>query len=187
MGNLALLFSILISSSAFALEFGDILLQPLKCWSCTLIEQQENSDYSHMGLYIGHDQVAEAFAGGVKIVSLEEFKQKTDPLRSISVRRLKSLPPYFETRLISEVNLYLGRPYDRWFSWEGSEIYCSELVYKVLAPLVHFEDLSPKPMLFDQNADYWDRYFRGQTPRGELGISPGDFELSSDFETVESI
>ena len=88
---------------------------------------------------------------------------------------------------MSELSLYLGRPYDRWFSWEGSEIYCSELVFKVLAPLVHFEDLSPKPMLFDQNTEYWDRYFRGQTPRGELGISPGDFELSSDFETVESI
>ena len=39
-------------------------------------------------------------------------------------------------------------------------------------------------MLFDENPEAWDRYFRGNTPRGELGISPEDFNQSLDFEEI---
>lgn len=187
MGKIAMLFSVLIAFSANALEVGDVLLQPLKCWTCSLIEQEENSDYSHMGIYLGDGKVAEAYADRVKIVDLEDFKSKTDPARKILVRRLNQIPQDFKLQLMTELSQYLNRPYDRWFDWKDDAIYCSELVYKILDKLVSFSDLAPKRMLFQHNPEYWDRYFQGQTPRGELGISPGDFELSSDFISVETI
>ncbi len=191
MGKIRYLFSLLILTSfsldASAIEAGDILLQPLKCWSCSLIEQQENSEFSHVGIYLGQDQVAEAYFDKVKIVSLAEFMKKTDPARFVLVRRLVVQPDEFERKLRLEVDKLLGLTYDRWFLWNNDKIYCSELVYKVLAPIVELRDLSPKEMLFDVNPEHWDRYFRDQTPRGQLGISPEDFNLSSDFISVEKL
>ncbi len=191
MGKIRYLFSLLILTSfsldASAIEAGDILLQPLKCWSCSLIEQQENSEFSHVGIYLGQDQVAEAYFDKVKIVSLAEFMKKTDPARFVLVRRLVVQPDEFEAKLRLEVDKLLGLTYDRWFLWDNDKIYCSELVYKVLAPIVELRDLSPKGMLFDVNPEHWDRYFRDQTPRGQLGISPEDFNLSSDFISVEKL
>mgnify|MGYP000197438525 CR=1 FL=1 len=100
MGKIRYLFSLLILTSfsldASAIEAGDILLQPLKCWSCSLIEQQENSEFSHVGIYLGQDQVAEAYFDKVKIVSLAEFMKKTDPARFVLVRRLVVQPDEFE-------------------------------------------------------------------------------------------
>lgn len=191
MGKIRYLFCLLIIASfcldTFAIETGDILLQPLKCWSCSLIEEQESSEFSHMGIYLGQDQVAEAYFDKVKIVSLAEFMRKTDPSRSVLVRRLVIQPDEFEKKLRLEVDKLLGLTYDRWFLWDNDKIYCSELVYKVLAPIVELRDLSPKEMLFDVNPELWDRYFREQTPRGLLGISPEDFNLSSDFISVEKL
>lgn len=176
---------------------GDILLQPLNCWSCRLIEQQEDSEYSHIGIVIidnGKVKVAEAY-GQVQLVSLADFLKKTHPEKSVKVRRLDHHFfnfENFETKIKDSVNRFLGNPYDRRFLWENSingkeAIYCSELVYKVIYPQVKFWDLAPKIMLFDQNAQLWDRYFRGETPRGKLGISPEDFNKSRDFRTLWNI
>lgn len=192
---LVLVWSVL-SMKSFALELrsGDILLQPLHCWSCNLIEAQERSDYSHIGIVLdlgGEIFVAEAW-GKVKIVPLKKFLAKTQKGAKVKVRRV-DFHPYsyaqFSRDLDYEVLKYVGNPYDPQFLWDNfikdkEAIYCSELVYKVLSPLLSFHDLAPKPMLFDVNPELWDRYFRGETPRGKLGISPEDFNLTSDFYTV---
>ena len=196
---LSLLFTLptMATEEAGKLLTGDILLQPLNCWSCRLIEEQEDSDYSHIGIVVnidGKTMVAEAY-GKVSLVTLKDFLGKTHPDKVVKVRRLD----YhffdfenFEKRLISSVKNLIGNPYDRSFLWDnlinGKEaIYCSELVYKVIYPQVKFWDLTPKVMLFDRNADLWDRYFRGETPRGKLGISPEDFNQSKDFITLWNI
>jgi len=186
----------LFSMKSFALELktGDILLQPLHCWSCNLIEAQENSEYSHVGIVIkvGKEiMVAEAY-GKVKLVSLEKFLSKTERAKRVKVRRLDSHFYNFEVFQETIKNQFLsfeGNAYDSQFLWDnhidGDEsLYCSELVYKVLTPVVRFYNLSPKIMHFDVNPELWDRFFQGNTPRGKLGISPEDFNLSTDFYTV---
>lgn len=185
--------ALLSSHSAFAykLKAGDVILQPLKCWSCSLIEDQENSQYSHIGIVVEKNKkllIAEAY-GLVKLVTLEEFIKKTHPNKKNKVLRIKN-QLISKTDVLDGIKLFLGNPYDRGFLWnnyiEGREvIYCSELVYKVLNPLVKFNSLSPKRMSFDENPELWDRYFRGQTPRGELGISPEDFNISPDFFEIK--
>ena len=132
--------------------------------------------------------VAEAY-GSVRLVTIEKFLDKSHPDKENVVLELKSQTVSKEN-LLSSVSSYVGLPYDRDFRWDnfinGEEaIYCSELVYKAFNSLVKFQDIAPKRMAFDENPELWDRYFRGNTPRGELGISPEDFNLSSDFIPVE--
>lgn len=183
-----------IKSFSFELRTGDVLLQPLKCWSCTLIEQQEDSEYAHIGMAIiinGEEYVAEAY-GKVKVIPLQEFLKKTAKGKKVKVRRADYHFLQFtevQKSLINKTLEYVGNPYDANFLWDnninGQEaLYCSELVYKVLNYIIPFNQLAPKPMLFDVNPDYWDRYFRGNTPRGHLGISPEDFNSSDDFYTL---
>lgn len=58
---------------------------------------------------------------------------------------------------------YLGRPYDRHYSWTDERIYCSELVAKLL-------HIPPEPMLFD--APVWSR--RRPSIEARYGLSPDD-------------
>lgn len=197
---LAALFISTISISSFGrqsdLKVGDIILQPLKCWSCTLIEQEEHSSYSHIGVVYSNIEnkilVAEAY-GRVQIISLDKFLSKGDPARKAVVKRLKYKLDLNQKKTFQEkIKHWDNHPYDRAFLWhnfvDGKEaLYCSELVFKALKEVYHFSDLEVKVMNFEHNADYWDRYFRGNTPRGEIGISPEDFNKSSDFIFVKTL
>jgi uncharacterized protein YycO len=181
------------SAYAHNLKTGDVLLQPLKCWACTLIEEQEDSLYSHIGVYLnidGKDMVAEAY-GRVQLVSLETFLSKTEAGLKVVAKRHFDYEK-LDAKFIAKTLKYIGNPYDHYFLWnnevKGKEaIYCSELLFKAMAPFVSFNDLSTKEMLFDINPELWDRYFRGETPRYKQGISPEDFNLSSDFFYVEEL
>lgn len=195
---IAILSSIFISSTTFAandLKTGDILLQPLGCWSCSLIEQQEDSEYSHIGIYVtenDQDFVIEAFGGKVQKVTLQKFMAKTQKGLTVRVKRLKNIDLIDLDLLKSVLESFLDLPYDRYFLWDnevnGKEaIYCSELVYKAYVYFTPFITLAPKRMLFDINPEDWDRYFRGETPRGKWGISPADFDKSHEFEFIKEL
>ena len=177
----------LISSSVCAKHHkkGDILLQPLHCWSCSLIEAQTKSIYSHIGVVIDDSQevlVAEAFIT-VRKQTLKEFMAKTQKGQKIKVLRPTFVP---ESILETFVLKYEGLKYDSAFLWdnvkEGKElIYCSELVYKL------FDDLNMPvphifPMKFDINREYWIKYFKGNVPDGKEGISPAAFDDESLYE-----
>lgn len=178
-------------SFASDLKTGDVLLQPLACWSCNLIEQQENSQFSHIGILIklgNKDMVLEAY-GKVQLVTLEQFISKTEKGTAVTVKRHKDHTLLGDDFIKNSLK-YLGNPYDHYFLWDNYKddkeaMYCSELLYKVMLPYIHFEDLSPKKMLFDVNALLWDRYFRNQTPRNKKGLSPEDFNLSRDFHFIK--
>ena len=162
------------------LKVGDILLQPLHCYSCNLIEAQTRSEYSHIGVIVssskGQILVAEAFKK-VRVVSLKEFNKKTQKGLKLEVLR----PHYVSDNLYRDYREnFDGLPYDSMFLWGDESIYCSELVQKLFAKSGMLTP-NPKPMSFDTNPEYWDRYFRGETPRGKLGISPEDFKLSKLF------
>ncbi len=200
MGNLKLfiyyILALIIILPALGSEIktGDILLQPLDCWACRLIENEENSRFSHIGIAVREGEevfVYEAY-GKVQKVSLETFKKKTAKGKKLVVKRLVDHASLDFRALIVKLNKYLNYPYDKMFLWDnfiaGKEaLYCSELVYKALLGNIDLYDLAPKKMHFDYKPELWDRYFRGQTPRGKLGISPEDFNLSSDFYLVQQL
>ena len=179
----------LISSSVYAIELkkGDILLQPLHCWSCSLIEAQTKSIYSHIGVVVDDSQdilVAEAFIT-VRKVTLKEYMAKTQKGQKIKVLRPAFVPDNILKVFDSK---YEGLKYDSAFLWdnlqEGKElIYCSELVYKLFTDLnMHVPNVMP--MKFDINREYWIKYFKGNVPDGKFGISPVAFDDDVLYESI---
>jgi len=190
-------FSGLAGAQTPELKVGDILLQPLKCWACSLIEAEEETIFSHVGIVLEVNpeiKVAEAF-GKVRLVSLKEFDAKTEPGQNLAVLRFRNdriqrefdrssalLLHYYQTE-------FHGRKYDHDFRWnnfdeEGEEkFYCSELISKLIKRYIQV-DLPIKRMHFQTNREAWINYFRGNVPDGLWGNSPGDFERSELFYQV---
>lgn len=182
------------NSYSSVLKTGDILLQPLSCWSCSLIEQQENSQFSHIGVFIKINKksfILEAL-GEVRLVALSTFLARTKKNKKVLVRRNLFLRPMNFEQLISGASRMVGKPYDKEFRWDNfyqsqEAFYCSELVFKLFDSVNLLKRTEPKRMPFDINPIQWDRYFNGHTPRGEIGVSPEDFHKSLDFFTVFEI
>ena len=181
-----------LALASSALAPGDVLLQPLQCWSCNLIEEEESSIYSHVGIVISTTptvQVAEAL-GKVKSLPLETFAARTEPGQTLRVLRLRNSRLH-NSNLLAETfeSEFNGLSYDHQFLWDNLDpsnhevLYCSELVAKLLERAwgVH---ISLKRMHFDHNPELWRRYFNGPPPAGEWGLSPADLERSTLFKTI---
>lgn len=184
------IITLLISTSLFALKLkaGDILLQPLHCRLCNLIEAQTSSIYSHIGVVINDkSEIAEAFIS-VRKVTLVEFLSKTQKKQKVKVLR-----PKFDVVGIENeyLNKYANRSYDSEFLWDnfdekGERIYCSELVYKLLA-IYSTKIPEPLPMKYDVNTDLWFKFFKGNIPFNKLGISPSMFDDEEMFSFIGEI
>lgn len=184
-GILLCFYIVFAKASAFEIQEGDILLQPLHCRVCTLIEEQNNSPYSHIGIVIKEGEELKVFEAWQKVefVSLEKYLAKTEKGLKIKVVRHKFLNHSELKNLSTLAKLYDGLPYDRNYRWGDEAIYCSELVYKLLQDLTAY--LPPLQIMpFDINPLEWDRHFRGDTPRGELGIAPSHFDNELYFKTI---
>lgn len=174
------------------LKTGDLLLQPLNCWLCNLIEAETNSNYSHIGIVSNKNEVEVLEAWGKVVATpLKKFQSKTQKNERIEVLRPKI--SFDEQLLIDDFkNHFENLNYDSMFLWDNVDeenrelIYCSELVAK-LFNLQGFE-IKTATMLYSVNPEYWDRYFLGSlsinTPRGEQGVSPVAFKYMVQFESI---
>lgn len=184
-------------ASAVELKVGDILLQPMNCWSCTLIEAEEGSIYSHMGIVVKTKpevMIAEAL-GKVRLISLPAFLARTEKNQKVSVRRIdnenavKHFQNYRMQFLILFQNWFDNHEYDSDFLWDNvgtngeEKFYCSEMITKLLKAFIGL-DFPVKKMHFNVNRDMWIQYFRGTPPDGKWGNAPGDFEKSEWFYEV---
>ncbi len=188
---LLILFS-LLNNSAFALSSrdlmtGDLLLQSLPCSLCALIEAEESSLYSHvgvMGTLFPGPQVFQAH-GRVHRTSLGSFLRQTRPGSKVRILR-----PVFGSNTPMDLNerftrLFEGLSYDASFLWDnrdekGEKIYCSELVVKLLEPVLA-RPVRTKPMHFVADREAWIHHFKGYPPDGEPGVSPEDLIRSGSF------
>ena len=182
---------------AFDLKVGDVLLQPRDCWSCTLIEEQEGTIYSHMGMVIQVEPTVSVIdaLGRVKISSFEEFNKGTQKNQKISVIRLnrEDAVDYLQENRLEFLAYYLnefdGLKYDHDFLWNNLDdndeelMYCSEMVTKLLQGFMKIE-VGTRRMKFDKNREAWIQYFRGNPPDGKIGNSPAVFEQSEQFHVV---
>lgn len=202
MRYLALILFFVFSLSSWAsvdLKVGDVLLQPLNCWSCTLIEDEEQTIYSHIGIVVAVNPVMVAEARGkVKMLSFEEFNSTTEKGQNISVRRFQNSAIVNELNSKSAQFLALfknefeGLKYDKAFLWDNfdeegkQKLYCSELVAKLLQAFLGIDPIV-KRMHFSRNRELWERYFHGEVPVGKWGNAPADFERSDWFYEVGEI
>lgn len=182
---------------AFELKVGDILLQPRDCWSCSLIEAQEGTIYSHMGMVIEVGPAVKVIdaLGLVKVSDLSVFNMGTQKDQKMSVRRFRNenavefIQNNKDIFVLYYLNNFDGLKYDHDFIWNnfdenGNEkLYCSEMVTKLLSGFLRIE-LPMKKMKFDVNRDQWIKYFNGDPPDGKWGNAPADFEKSDLFYEV---
>lgn len=182
---------------AVELRVGDVLLQPLKCWACSLIEAEEETIYSHIGVVLAVAPeviVAESF-GKVRKLTLVEFNAKTEPDQKLSVLRFRN--DDLSTDIQNSADTFMkifqedfeGAKYDHDFLWNNldevgqEKYYCSELVSKLFQALVGVET-PRKRMHFQANREQWMTFFKGNIPDNQWGNSPGDFERSDLFYQV---
>ena len=172
-----------INSHALTIRKGDILLQSIPCWSCWLIEKEENSAYSHLALVVETNpiQLIEAF-GEVKMTNLNDFLSRTQKNTRVLVRRPVQL--LTESNINIEYSSFLDSEYDAEFIWNnGNKYYCSELVTKIFIQH-HFDFVPTKKMSFKKYWSAWSVYFQGRVPEGEEGNSPGDYAKSQLFINI---
>lgn len=199
MKYLALVLSFLMTSALWAspeLKVGDILLQPLDCWTCNLIEAEEQSIYSHIGIVISDNPLLIADSNGkVKKQTLEVFNSITEKGQKIRVLRFQNEKNVNELqdkavdflRLFNEE--FEGLPYDKQFLWNNfdengqQKLYCSEMIAKLLQAFLGIDPII-KRMHFSRYPELWARYFKGEPPVGQWGNAPADFERSHWFYVV---
>lgn len=181
---------VFFSLSAWAdFRVGDIILQPRRCFVCSLIEAQEQSSFSHMSVVVKIEQervlVADSLTQ-VRVQGLKAFLSEGDPTRGHKVFRFKEK---LQGTLWESVEPLLGAEFDGAFLWDnlgrdGREaLYCSEFVTKAVNN--HLKRKFPtKPMDYSVNRDIWDRLFGGSAPHGLPGNSPADFEKSKLLKLV---
>jgi hypothetical protein len=177
------------------LKSGDVILQSQACFVCQLIEEEENSPYSHIGVIVtptqGEPLVLESW-GYVTNTPLSEFlARRKRNTRSMILRPRSSfkLASIEANELMDRfVNYFAAKTYDPEFLWNnrdenGELLYCSEFVAKFINPFLDYR-ITPKAMHYERNRSAWMHYFRGNPPDGKPGLSPGDFERSPLFQKI---
>lgn len=119
-----------------------------------LIRLEKDSPYAHVAISYGRMWLHAHPFRGVELLSDQEMRQWGEISEVIVVSATRSLS-------YVEIQKYLGRPYDRTYSWNEGAYYCSELVAKILG-------IKPRPMSFDRQ--YWPPFF--EKYNGQLGVSP---------------
>lgn len=119
-----------------AVHDGDIIFHTSRSAQSLAIQRATGSPYSHVGLVFhraGKPYVFEAIAT-VQFTPLERWIARGEG-RHFVIKRLrqanKRLPPSAAAKLKTAALQFAGRPYDLAFGWSDTQIYCSELVWKV--------------------------------------------------------
>ena len=112
---------------------GDMLFQSLPHGELVdSIEGVTQSEWSHCGILTkvgNHWCVAEAI-GDVHYAPLRLWILRGRNSK-VAAYRLRNIPENFNEKLNSGIKKMLGRPYDYHYAPDDTEIYCSELIYKV--------------------------------------------------------
>jgi hypothetical protein len=185
-----LLFINTSRAEEFIGQTGDIILLPLNCYMCPVIEDETGAPYSHSGVIIRREEahtknfyVAEAL-GAVALIPLKQFLKKSRIPGSYALYRHRE---FLADDLSRDqkfydhfMHYYQDRSFDPDFLWNNRDaldnelLYCSELVAKFLNHFVE-QKLRPKKMSYKKNPDFWRQYFKGNIPAGKKGLSPADF------------
>lgn len=115
---------------------GDIIFQTSESQQCEAVRIATNSKFSHCGILFiekGKTYVYEAVQP-VKITPLEDWITHGRESKYV-VKRLKNSEVKLTVKQLDAMKKYgsamLNKNYDIYFDWSDSEIYCSELVWKI--------------------------------------------------------
>lgn len=122
-----------------------------------LVQYEPGGRFAHTAIQFAEtgEQWLNAYPGeGVALISFKELKTRG------VVAEIVEIPHTIE---LSQVQPYMGLPFDFWYSWNNDAIYCTELIAKLLG-------IPTKPMRF--NKQVWPKsYWKLE---GTPGLSPDD-------------
>ncbi|MCX8730250.1 YiiX family permuted papain-like enzyme [Gilliamella sp. B2969] len=131
---LVLLLTSFICVADYKPQDGDIIFQSSQSRQSLAVQQATNSPYSHMGIIFiknGKPYVFEA-ANKVVYTPFEKWINRGKNRKYI-IKRLKDHPLSQQeiSHLKQVAHSFENKPYDIWFGWDDTYIYCSELVWKI--------------------------------------------------------
>lgn len=170
---------------------GDLVYIALKGTAGGAISDSSGSIASHIGILTRSPGPEEGWNvihsyGRVREEPLERFLSKgTGPY---AVNR----PPFASgdqlEAFLAGARGFLGWPYDRKYRIDNRSLYCSELVYRAFLDGTGTVPVALSPMDFESAGEevyeFWKRFFQGDVPQGEPGISPGDYLEAPSFELI---
>ncbi len=121
------------SGTAPAFKDGDIIFQTSTSSQSNAIQLATNSKWSHMGVIFyqnGKPYVYEA-RGPVGYRTLSAFISSGSGGKYLVRRYKTALSSTQVKKLASVAKSFASKPYDLYFGWTDSRIYCSELVWKI--------------------------------------------------------
>ena len=123
---------------------GDIIFQTSTSSQSKAIQKATNSPYSHMGIIYKKENsffVYEAIQP-VKFTPLYEWRDRGKKGRFV-VKRLKNANTLLTKEVIASMKKnskkYANKNYDLYFEWSNTNIYCSELVWKIYKETLDIE------------------------------------------------
>lgn len=134
----------------------DIVFIELRSQSGQLIQLEPNGQFAHIAISYKDGWLHSHPFRGVEVISQDALEKIGTIKMIITIQGLDSLKD-------TQVEKFLGKPYDAEFSWSDEKIYCSELIGKLL-------NIDPQPMTFE--TEIWPKHT--QSLRGQLGLSPDD-------------
>ena len=173
---------------------GDLLFQQLDCGDfCEAINLVtpafQKKHYNHVGIVTRTDSglyILEAISKGVVLTPMDSFFRRTDKDKILLAR----VPKKFIFRS-SDIQTFLGKPYDNVFDLYNEAYYCSELAYFLYKTKKgkHFFSLHPMTFKDPVNGNYhplWIAYFeelRVSIPEGKPGLNPGSMLQEKKLKT----
>lgn len=171
---------------------GDIVLQTSRSSQSQAIQFATHSKWSHVGVVLhirGKAFVYEAH-GPVAARTLEAFVSSGVDGK-IMARRVRGGLNTEQLQLLNKVGrTFAGKPYDAYFNWDDSQIYCSELVYKMFDRALNIKvgrlqklgdmDLSSPIVKQKLKERYGD-----DIPYGETVLTPA--AIANDNESLQTI
>lgn len=196
---ISICFTLLIScgnSKTTLTEFqnGDIIFQTSESEQCEAVRIATNSKFSHCGIIFiekGKTYVYEAVQP-VKITPIEDWITHGKNSKYV-VKRLKNSEVKLTVTQLDAMKKYgsnmLNKNYDIYFGWSDSEIYCSELVWKIYKNGANIELCKTKELKeFNLNNPIVQRImyqrYGSQIPFHEEVVAPSQLHDSELLETV---
>ncbi|MFN8943002.1 MAG: hypothetical protein ACK5WZ_00095 [Pseudobdellovibrionaceae bacterium] len=122
----------------------------------SLVQFENEGRFTHMAVSYGDLWLHSHPYYGVEAVPFHQIQKMGSKLTIVSLSTWKQFSE-------EEVLPYMGKTFDREFSWTDEKIYCSELIAKLLG-------IPPTPMFF--HPDLWPSEY--QKLNGQPGTSPDD-------------
>ncbi len=181
-------------SSVTEFKNGDIIFQTSESEQCEAVRIATNSKFSHCGIIFienGKTYVYEAVQP-VRITPFENWITHGKGTKYV-VKRLKKSESQLTEAQLSAMKNYgssmLNKNYDIYFGWSDSEIYCSELVWKIYKNGANIELCNTKELKdFNLSSPIVQRImyqrYGSQIPLQEKVVAPSQLHDSELLETV---